>query len=327
MGSRVTRLVIAALMAFACCDLAGPAYAQSSYPNRVVKILVGFVAGSSADILARIYAQKLADRFAQQFVVDNRAGAGGSLAAEAAVHAEADGYTFFMSTNANTFGQSAFKNVKFNFGDDLDAVALVASAPVILVVTPSLGVGSVKELIARARTSPGSVLYGSAGSGSGTHLAGELFNYFGGVRLVHVPYRGIPPALVDLLGGRLAAVFATAPTVAGYMADGRLKALAASTAKRSRLAPEVPTMAEAGLAGYETALWYGVVAPKGTPREIRAAVADALIAANALPDVQSQLAANGAEPLGLRLDAFAAFIRDDIKRMKVVVDYAGISVE
>jgi len=323
MADRAARTAIAALIAFACL---GSCHAQSAYPNRVVKIIVGFVAGSSADILARIYAQKLADRFGQQFVVDNRAGAGGSLAAEAAVHAEADGYTLFMSTNANTFGQSALKNVKFNFADDLDAVALVASAPVILVVSPSLGIASVKELIARAKT-PGSVLYGSAGSGSGTHLAGELFNYFAGVRLVHVPYRGIPPALVDLLGGRLAAVFATAPTVVGYMADGRLKALAASTAARSRLAPDVPTMAEAGLAGYETALWYGIVAPKGTAPEVRAAVADALIAANTLPDVQSQLAANGAEPLGLRLDAFAAFIRDDIKRMKIVVDYAGISVE
>jgi tripartite-type tricarboxylate transporter receptor subunit TctC len=185
----------------------------------------------------------------------------------------------------------------------------------------------VKDLVARAKTSPGSVLYGSAGNGSGTHLAGELFNYLTGARLVHVPYRGIPPALVDLLGGRLAAVFATAPTVAGYMADGRLKALAASTAERSRLAPDVPTMAEAGVAGYETALWYGVVAPRGTPRHIRASVADVLITANALPDVQAQLAANGAEPLGLRLDAFTAFIRDDIKRMKIVVDYAGISVE
>jgi len=185
----------------------------------------------------------------------------------------------------------------------------------------------VNALLARAKTSPGSVFYGSAGNGSGTHLVGELFNYLTGAKLVHVPYRGIPPALVDLLGGRLAAVFATAPTVAGYMADGRLTALAVSTAARSRLAREVPTMAEAGIAGYETALWYGVVAPKGTARDIRAAVADVLIAANALPHVQSQLAANGAEPLGLRLDAFAAFIRDDIRRMKVVVDYAGISVE
>ena len=324
MADRVTRFIAAALVAIA--SLAAPAsHAQTAYPNRVVKILVGFVPGSSADILARIYGQKLADRFGQQFVVDNRAGAGGSLAAEAAVHAEPDGYTLFMSTNANTFGQSALKNVKFNFGDDLDAVALVASAPSILVVNPSLGIASVKDLIGRAKAGP--VLYGSAGNGSGTHLAGELFNYLSGVRLVHVPYRGIPPALVDLLGGRLAAVFATAPTVAGYMTDGRLRALAVSTAERSRLAPDVPTMAEAGLPGYETALWYGVVAPKGTARDIRAALADALVAANALPDVQAQLAANGAEPLGLRLDAFAAFIRDDIKRMKVVVDYAGISVE
>ena len=296
-----------------------------SYPNRVVKILVGFVPGSSVDILTRIYAQKLADRFGQQFVVDNRAGAGGSLAAEAAVRAEPDGYTLFMSTNANTFGQSALKSLKFNFVDDLDAVAQVARAPVVLVVSPALGIASVADLIARAKAVP--LFYGSAGNGSAPHLAGEMFNYLAGVRLVHVPYRGIPPALVDLLGGRLAAVFATAPTVAGYMADGRLKALAVSSAMRSRLAPDVPTMAEAGVAGYETTLWYGVVAPRGTPRDIRAAVADVLIAANALPDVQVQLAANGAEPLGLRGEAFADFIRDEIKRMKAVVDFARISVE
>jgi len=316
----------AATLVFASLGIPG-GHAQSAYPNRAVKILVGFVPGSSADILARIYAQKLADRFGQQFVVDNRAGAGGSLAAEAAVHADPDGYTLFLSTNANTFGQSAFKNIKFNFGDDLEAVALVASAPVILVVSPSPGIASVNAMLARARANPGSVFYGSAGNGSGTHLAGELFNYLTGAGLVHVPYRGIPPALVDLLGGRLTAVFATAPTVAGYMADGRLRALAVSTAVRSRLAPDVPTMAEAGIAGYETALWYGFVAPRGTARDIRAAVADIVIAANALPDVQSQLAANGAEPLGLRLDGFAAFVREDIKRMKVVVDYAGIAVE
>jgi len=326
MGDRIARLAIATLVAFACLGIPG-GHAQSTYPNRVVKILVGFVAGSSVDILSRIYAMKLAGRLGQQFVVDNRAGAGGSLAAEAAVHAEPDGYTLLMATNANTFGQSALKNVKFNFGDDLEAVALVASAPDILVVNPSLGISSVTELIALARAHPGGVLYGSAGNGSGTHLAGELFNYTSGVKLVHVPYRGIPPALVDLLGGRLAAVFATAPTVAGYIADGRLVALAVSTAERSRLAPDVPTMAEAGLPAYETALWYGVVAPKGTPRDIRAALADALMAANALPDVQSQLAANGAEPLALKLDAFTAFIREDMKRMKTVVDYAGIVVE
>jgi len=324
MADRAKHLLAATLTTLAFFG-ATAAHAQTTYPNRVVRILVGFVAGSSADILARIYGQKLADRFGQQFVVDNRAGAGGSLAAEAAAHADPDGYTLYMSTSANTFGQSALKNVKFNFADDLEAVALVASAPTILVVNPALGIASVNDLIARAKAGP--VLYGSAGTGSGTHLAGELFNYLSGVRLVHVPYRGIPPALVDLLGGRLAAVFATAPTVAGYLTDGRLKALATSTSERSRLAPDVPTMAEAGLAGYDAALWYGVVVPKGTPRDIRALLAEGLVAANALPDVQAQLAANGAEPLGLRLDEFAKFIRDDIMRMKVVIDYAGISAE
>jgi tripartite-type tricarboxylate transporter receptor subunit TctC len=326
MRGRNTCFAAVAWVTFAILGI-GPGHAEPAYPNRVVKILVGFVPGSSVDILTRIYAMKLAERFGQQFVVDNRAGAGGGLAAEAAVHAEPDGYTLFMTTSANAIRQSALKTVKFKLEDDLDAVALVASAPEVLVVNPSLGASSVKELIALARARPGGLLYGSAGIGSGPHLAGELFNYTGGVRIVHVPYRGIPPALVDLIGGRLAAVFATAPTVSGYIADGRLVALAVSTAERSRLAPDIPTMAEGGLPDYDTSLWYGVVAPKGTPRDIRAALADALVAANAFPDVQAQLAANGAEPLALKLDAFTAFIRDDIKRMKTVVDYAGIAVE
>ncbi len=305
----------------------GTAARAEPYPTRVVKILVGFPPGSSADILSRIYAQKFSERFGQQFVTENRPGASGAIAAEAITHAEADGYTLLLGTASNSIGASALKNIRFNFGDDFAPIALVADAPNILVVQPSLGINTVKELIAFAQAHPGQVLYGSAGTGSSPHLAGELFNYLSGAGLRHVPYRGNPAALVDLLGGRLAAVFATAPTVAGYIADGRLKALAVTTSKRANLAPDVPTMAEAGLAGYDAAIWYGFLAPKGTPIDIRSSLADALVAANALPDVQSQLAANGAEPLALTLDAFAAFIRDDIKNMKVIVDYAGISLE
>lgn len=303
------------------------AQAGASYPSRIVKVLVGYPPGSSADILTRIYAQRLSEQFGQQFITENRPGASGGLAAEAAIHAPADGYTLLVGTVSNTIGASALKNVRYSFADDLAAIALVANAPNILVVPPSLGVGSVMELVAFAKARRQQVLYGSAGIGSSPHLAGELFNYLSGAGLVHVPYRGIPAALVDLLGGRLAAVFATAPAVAGYIADGRLKALATTTSKRAGLAPNVPTMAEAGLDGYDTAIWYGVLAPKDTPDNIRASLADALLAANARPDVQAQLAANGAEPRELKLDAFAAFIREDIKKMKVVVDYAGISLD
>ncbi len=325
MTKRIARIATATLVAFAACG-AGAPHAEH-FPVRVVKIMVGYPPGSSADILTRIYAQKLSERFAQQFVIENRPGASGGIAAEATIRAAGDGYTLLMATVSNSIGASAHRNIKYSLTDDFAALALVAEAPNILVAQPSFGANSVTELVALAKAHPNQVLYGSAGTGSSPHLAGELFNYLSGAGLVHVPYRGVPAALVDLLGGRLAVVFATAPAVAGYIADGRLKALASTSSKRASLASDVPTMAEAGLAGYETSIWYGFLAPRGTPTAICETLADALIAINAQPDVQSQLGANGAEPLTLKLDAFAAFIRDDIKKMKVIVDYAGISLE
>jgi tripartite-type tricarboxylate transporter receptor subunit TctC len=306
---------------------AGDGHAQADYPNKVVRIVVGFPAGSSVDILSRVYAQKLSERFGRQFIVESRPGAAGNVAAEAVSRAEADGYTLFVATVSNTIGASLLKNLKFSFADDFAGIALFASAPNVLVVNPSLGVSSVQELVALAKKRPGEVFYASSGNGSAPHMAGELFNLMTGAKLAHVPYKAIPPALVDLVAGRVSTVFATAPTVASFVKDGRLKALAVSTAKRSALMPDIPTMQEAGLAGFNTAIWYGFVAPKKTPPAILKQLADAVAAISLLPEVRTQLANNGADPLSLTLGDFDAFIGDEVKKWKEVVSYAKLSVD
>lgn len=303
------------------------AYAQQTYPSRVVKIAAGYPGGSSADILARIYTQRLSERFGRPFIVENRPGASGTLAAASVAHASADGYTLLLTVLADAIEASAFKNLSYNFVEDFAPVAALAGAPVILVVRPDLGVSSISDLVALAKRRPREIFYGAPGVGSTPHMAGELFNYLTGCKLVHVPYKGIPEALVDLLGGQIQAVFATAPTVAGYVRDGRVKALANTSAKRSPMLPDVPTMAEEGLTGYDVIIWYGIVAPKGTPEAIRAALADAISAANAQPDVRTELDNDGAEPMSLTLDAFGAFMKAETKKWKTIVNYAGVTMQ
>lgn len=324
-GGDMRRLLVAILLLLMAGTVAN-VHAQETYPTRVVKIVVGYPGGTSSDILARIYAQKLSERFGQQFIVENRPGASGTLGSGSVARAVPDGYTLLLCVQADAIEASA-KDLTFNFAEDFSPIAAIASLPIILVVRPDLGVSSVKDLIALAKRQPEKIFYGSAGIGSTPHMAGELFNYMSGTKLVHVPYKGIPAALIDLLGGRIQAVFATAPTVAGYINDGRLKALATTSAKRSSLAPNIPTMAEAGINGYDVAIWYGFVAPKRTPEPIRRALAEAIVAANAQPDVQKQLANIGAEPLFLTLEKYGTFIHAEVKKWKTVVDYAGISLK
>jgi tripartite-type tricarboxylate transporter receptor subunit TctC len=301
------------------------AQAQSVYPVRVVKIVVGFPAGNSVDILTRVYAQKLSEKFGQQFIVESRPGASGNVAAESVARAEADGYTLFIATVSNTIGASLLQNLKFDFSEDFAAITLFASTPNILVVSSSLGVSTLQDLIRLAKSRPGELSYASPGIGSGPHMAGELFNQMTGANLVHVPYRGTPPAIVDLLGGRLPAVFATVPTAAPYVKDGRVIGVAVSTARRSALVPEVPTMAESGLVGFDTGIWYGVVAPKGTPQPVLRALAEAFAEITEMVDVKIQLANNGAEPQRLALEAFGSFIKDEIKKWRQVIKIGKIA--
>lgn len=319
--------IFAAQFALGCMLDATTAHAQSAYPNRIVKIVVGFPAGSSVDILTRFYAQKLGERFGQQFIVESRPGASGNVAAGSVVQADPDGYTLYIGTVSNTIGTTLLKNLKFNFAEDLAAISQIAITPNILVVSPTLGVADVSAFVALSKSRPGQIFYASSGIGSAPHMAGELFNLMTQAGVVHVSYKSNPPALMDLMGGRITSVFSTAPTAAPYIKDGRLKGLAVTSAKRAAIVPEVPTMDEAGLKGYDTAIWFGMFAPKATPRPILEALAGALAEINTKPDMVAHLANNGAEPATMPLDAFAAYVRAETKKWKDVIEMAKITAE
>ncbi len=307
--------------------VAEPVLAQEIWPSRPVRVLVGFPAGTSSDIVARIYAQRLSEQLGRQFVIDNRVGFSSNLAAEAVAKAAPDGYTVLLATVANTIGASLFRKLAFDVVADFVPVAIVASAPNILVVSPRLGLSTVSEFIALARREGAQLDFGSAGNGTAPHLSGELFNMMTGARLVHVPYKGNSQGLVDLAEGRLAAIFAPAPTVAGFLKEGRVKALATTGSQRSALVPDLPTIAESGLAGFDTSIWYGFLAPRGTPAAIVRAMSVVLIQANERAEVRSALAASGAEPLTRGPDEAARFVREDVRKWAPVVEFARLSTD
>ena len=304
-----------------------PVAAQEPWPAKPVRVLVGFPAGTSSDIVARIYAQRLGEQFGRQFVIDNRVGFSSNLAADAVAKAAPDGYTVLLATVANTIGASIFRKLGFDIANDFTPVAIVASAPNILVVSPRLGVATVAEFIAMARRDVDRLDFGSAGSGTAPHLSGELFNMMTGARLVHVPYKGNSQGLVDLAEGRLAAIFAPAPTVASFLKEGRVKALATTGSQRSVLVPDLPTIAESGLAGFDTSIWYGFLAPRGTPTSIVRSMAAVLLQANERPEVRNALAASGAEPFTRGPDEAARFVRDDVRKWAPVVEFARLSAD
>ena len=234
-----------------------------------MRVLVGFTPGAAADITARVLASRLTQILNQQVVVENKPGAGSSLAADYVSHAAKDGYTLLIGTSANlTNAVISQPNLGFDFVKDFAPIALITTAPVILVVNPSLGVNSVQELIALARKKPGEINYGSTGVGAAPHLAGELFNARAGIKTVHVPYQGSPQAVTDLLAGRVSMMFSPASAVLPHVKAGKLKALASAASKRPSAAPDLPTMAEAGVPDFDTSIWFGLMAPVGTPRPI-----------------------------------------------------------
>lgn len=314
--------IIVCFLMFICT-----AQAQEPWPNKPVRILVGFPAGTSTDIIARVFGLRLSEQFKRPFVIENRPGLGGNLAAQAAAKAPADGYTFLMATVANTISASIFKNLGFDFEQDFMPVARLASAPNVLVVGPSLQVNSVRELIASAKTQPGRLFFGSAGVGTAPHLSGELFNLMAGTKIVHVPYKGNAQGLVDLADGRLSLIFAPAPTLAAFIKDQRVKALAVTSAKRSSFLPELPSLAESGLTGFDTTLWYGLAASKGTPAEVIRAVGEAALRASEMAEIRTQLAHNGAEPFPASAEEFNRYIKDDIRKWAKVVEFAQVKPE
>jgi len=304
------------------------ARAADAYPAKPVRFVVAFPPGGGTDIIARAIAQKLAERIAQQVVVDNRPGAGGNIGTDIVAKSAPDGYTMLMGSagplaiNASLFGKMPFDPIK-----DLAPVTLAASTPNVLVVHPSLRAATVKELIALAKARPGEINFASSGHGTPAHLAGELFNSMVGVKMVHVPYKGAAPALADLLGGQVQLMFSTMPPALPHVKDGKLRALAVTSAKRSPAAPDLPTLDEIALPGFEANTWHGVVVPAGTPATIVARLNREIVAILHLPDVVERFSSQGAEALGSTPEEFAAYIRSETLKWAKVVRDSGAKAE
>lgn len=288
-------------------------------------LIVPFPPGGSTSVMARIVAETMSGILGQQIIVDNRPGAGGTVAAKAFTRATPDGYTMLLGYSGTiAIGPSLYPNAGFDPRKDFAPIGLIGSAPVVLAVHPSLGVGSVAELLAKARENPGSINYGSAGVGTVTHIAGELFTSMAKVRITHVPYRGSGPVMNDLVGGHIPMSFTPIPAVHGQIEGKTLQALAVTSLKRSSLLPEVPTVAETGLPGYEAVLHYGLLAPAGTPPAIVDKLNGALRQAIETAEVRKRLAFEGAEPLPSTPAEYAADIDGDEAKWSKLLKDAGI---
>ena len=316
---------VAAVVSLLMADVAvTAARAQADYPNRPVRLIVGFPPGSAADVTARVLANRMSQIIGQQMVVEAKPGAGSSLAAEFVARAPKDGYTLFLLSSANITNAAINPKLPFDIAKDFAPIALVNSVSVVLVTPPSSGVGSVKELIALAKSKPGEVLYASTGVGAAPHLSGELFAIRAGVKLVHVPYQGSPQAVTDLLAGRVTMMFSPASTVVSQVAAGTLKALASATSKRPGILPDTPTMAEAGMPDFDTSIWFGLAAPAGTPRPVIDKLSRAVREAVSSDDVVKAWRPQGVEKLDGGVDEFVRHIASESKRWGEVAIAAGL---
>jgi tripartite-type tricarboxylate transporter receptor subunit TctC len=315
---------LAGMMALAL--FASAACAQS-YPTKPVRVVVSFPPGAGVDIVARTVMPRLADALGQQFVVDNRAGASGNLGSEVAAHAPPDGYTLLFTPASVASSQALYSKLNYNLVKDLEPISMVAAAPFVLVVHPSLPVKNVRELIALARAKPGQLLYASTGNGGSPHLATEMFKQQAKIDITHIPYKGTPPAVTDLIAGQVSMMFANTLSVLPYVNSGRLHALAISSAKRSAAAPTIPTVAENGMPGFDSVTWFGVLIPVGAPRDIVVKLNTELRRIVQTKAVTDQLIAQGADPIGSTAEEFAARIKSDIAKWTVIIKTAGIRAE
>ena len=312
------------LIATAAVLTAMPVAAQDAYPSRPVRMLVGVAPGSTADVSLRILATKLSQLLNAQFVVENRTGAGTSIAAQMVVQSPKDGYTLMYGGSANTVNATLSPNLTFDFTKDLDPIARIAAVPNVLVVHPSLGVDSVAALIALAKSKPGEIFYASSGVGTSPHLSAELFNLMADIKLSHVPYQGSSQGINDVLAGRVPVMFAPASTALPHVRSKALIALAGTHAQRIKALPDLPTMSEAGLAGYETGVWNGLLAPAGTPRPVIDRLSQAAGEAVKSEDFVKALEVNGIIPFPGSPDVMAQFIRSEIDKWAKVVVAAGM---
>ena len=309
----------AALAFFACSAVA------QSYPNRPIRLLVPSTPGGSVDTLARTVGTHLSERWKQQVVVDNRPGAGGTIAAHMTAKAPPDGYTLIMATIAAMATiVNLSRNVPYDPVRDFAPVTQVASQQLVLLLNPGVAARSVAELVQLAKAKPGQLTFGSAGNGAGGHLSGELFKILAGIDIVHVPYKGIAPAIVDVISGQVTMTFPSIISGAPHVKSGKLRALAVTGGHRSPALPELPTMIEAGIHGYESNTWYGVLAPKATPRAVIMKLHDEIVAIVTLPQVKNHLLVEGAEPVGNTPEQFGAFIKSEIDKWGKDIRAAGL---
>jgi tripartite-type tricarboxylate transporter receptor subunit TctC len=314
-----------ALAVTACLPAIETAAQSAKYPDRPLKIVVGFSAGGGTDVVARMLAQKMTESLGQTVVVENRPGASGMIAGEAVAKSAADGYTLMMGSQTTfAVAPTLYKKVTLDPGRDFAGVAMGAFSPLVLVVHPAVAAHSVRDVIAMAMARPGAINFGSGGLGTTPHMTGELFSSLAGIRMAHVAYRGEAPAINDLLGGQIPLMFANLSAVIGNVKAGQLRALAVTSAERAPAAPDVPTVAEAGLPGFEAATWFALVAPAGTPHDIRLRLNAEVKRALALPDVKHRFADLGMTAQDSSPEGLDEFIRSEIAKWTKVIKDAGI---
>lgn len=321
LGAALTFL--AASLAF----LAFP-FAHAAYPDKPIKLIVPFPAGGPTDGMARLVGQHLSQALGQPVIIDNRGGAGGTIATEAAANSTADGYTlFFATTGTMAINPSLYRALKVDPLKAFDPIGSVAATTNVLVVAPSLPVNSVKDLIGLAKQKPGTLTFGSAGNGSSNHISGELFKSMAEIDIVHVPYKGSAAAFTDMLGGQISMMFDTVSSQVPQISTGKVKALGVTGRKRSEALPKVPTIAESGLPNFEVTIWFGLVAPKGTSGDIVTKLHAQLAKILAAPEVKTKLASLGAEPLPGTPQAFTNMIQQDTAKWGKVVKASGATID
>ena len=298
------------------------------YPTKAVRLIVGFPAGGTSDIMARLTGQKLSEAWGQTFIIDNRPGAGGNIGTELVAKAAPDGYTLLVSPGSTlTSNPAVYSKVPFDTVRDFAPVTMIAGVPNALVVHPSVPASNVKELIALAKSRPGQLAYASTGAGQSTHLSAELLKTSAGINMIHVPYKGSAPALTDIVAGQVSVMFDNLPSVLPFIKSCRLKPLAVSSAARSRALPEVPTVAESALPGFDVTVWFAVLAPAATPREIVNRLNAEVVKAIKTQDMRDRLAQQGAEAIGNTPEDFAAIIKRDLAKWAKVVKDANIKLD
>ena len=314
------------IAALALNALAGAVFAQG-YPNKTIRMIVPFAAGGPTDVMARTVGQKLTESWGQPVVIDNRGGGGGNIGSDILAKATPDGYTLAMIIVGHAINASLYSKLPYDPVKDFAPVTLAGAATIVLVAHPSVQAKSVKELIALAKSKPGKINWASPGTGTPHHLAGELFKTRTGIDMVHIPYKGAAPAVVDLLGGQVSLAFVSLPAALPHIKAGKLTALGVSSPQRSAVAPDVPTIAESGLTGYELENWYGVLAPAGTPREIVNKLNGEIVKILQTQDVKERLNSQGFEIRTSTPEQFAAYLKSEIVKWAKIVKDSGAKVD